>query len=57
MIISRKAEPGKKFETMRYGMIGLAKRACFFCQVVFDVTVHDVGLGRVSFNANASGGH
>ena len=49
MIISRKAEPGKKLETMRYGTIGLAKRACFFRQVVFDVKVHDVGFGRVSF--------
>ncbi len=57
MIISRKAEPGKKFETMRYGIIGLAKRACFFRQVLFDVKVHDVGFGRVSFSANESGEH
>lgn len=57
MIISRKAEPGKKSETMRYGIIGLAKRACFFRQVLFDVKVHDVGFGRVSFSANESGEH
>ena len=44
MIISRKAEPGKKFEIMRYGIIGLAKSACSFRQVVFDVKVHDLGL-------------
>ena len=47
MIISRKG---------RYGIIGLAKRACFFCQVVFDVKVHNIGFGRVSFSANESGG-
>lgn len=57
MILSRKAEPGKKFENMRYGIIGLAKCARSFRQVVFDVKVHDLGLGRVSFNANESGGH
>ncbi len=57
MIISRKTEPGKNFETMKYGIIDLAKRACFFRQVVFDVKVHDVGFGRVSFSANESGGH
>lgn len=57
MIISRKAEPGKKFEAMRYGIIDLAKSACSFRQVVFDVKVHDLGLGRVSFSANESGRH
>ena len=56
-MISRKAEPGKKFETMRYRTIGLAKRACFFCQVAFNVKVHDVRFGRVFFSANESGGH
>ena len=56
-MISRKAEPGKKFETPRYGIIGLAERACFFRHVGFDVKVHDVGFGRVSFGADESGGH
>ena len=53
-MISRKAEPGEKFETTRYGIIGLAKRACFFRHVGFDVKVHDV---RVSSGADESGGH
>ena len=56
-MISRKAEPGKNVETIRYGFVGLAKRACFFRQVVFDVKVHNVGFGQVSFSANESGGH
>ena len=55
MIISRKAELGKKGETMGYSIVGLAKRACFFCQVVFDVKVHDLGFSQVSFSANESG--